>query len=341
VKARIESEGDIKFEAVDAGFVLSKMEGAGNDVNIVILDACRNNPFARNFRSGTQGLARMDAPKGSIIAYATAPGELAADGRGRNGIYTKHLIQNIQAPQLRLEDVFKNVRRSVVNETGNKQVPWESSSLMGQFYFAQAQQTPPPATAQQNTAIDSSYEILFWESIKDSKDTRMFEAYLERYPNGNFVTLAQINMQKYDTPLLKSTLDQESVPMSKKDENIQKNKEAEENNQIVTKDSCFIKYKNGIVLDTRTRLEWFAGPDKDMPWYGGRDWIRALSIDGGGWRMPLLKEIKRLFNHEEISWMSIMKLLGIPNGCDIWYANSSINIVTIQQKKMHSMSFFT
>jgi hypothetical protein len=221
LEAVIESEGDVQFEAVDAAFVLSKMEDAGNDMNIVILDACRNNPFARNFRSGTQGLARMDAPKGSIIAYATAPGELAADGTGRNGIYTKYLIQNIQAPQLRLEDVFKNVRRAVVNETGNKQVPWESSSLMGQFYFTQAQPHPQTTstTAKKDTSIDSSYEILFWESIKDSQDHRMFEAYLEKYPNGNFVSIAEINIKRYERQIPQPT---SQKPIEKKNKNVTK-----------------------------------------------------------------------------------------------------------------------
>ncbi|MDA3791614.1 MAG: SUMF1/EgtB/PvdO family nonheme iron enzyme [Desulfobacula sp.] len=142
----IESEGDVEFEAVDAGLILNKMEDAGNDLNIVILDACRNNPFARSFRSSKSGLVQMDAPKGSIIAYATSPGELAADGEGRNGIYTKHLIKNIRNPKLTIEQVFKNVRVAVVTETSNKQVPWESSSLMGTFYF----------DAEQNREVDNN-----------------------------------------------------------------------------------------------------------------------------------------------------------------------------------------
>ena len=98
VDARIESESDVKYECVDAGRVLGKMEDAGNDLNIVVLDACRDNPFARGFRSSSSGLARMDAPKGSLIAYATAPGSIAADGIGRNGVYTKHLLDKMKIP---------------------------------------------------------------------------------------------------------------------------------------------------------------------------------------------------------------------------------------------------
>ena len=88
IGADVESEADVKYEAVDAGRVLAQMEDAENSMNIIILDACRNNPFARSFRSSQKGLAKMDAPVGSILAYSTAPGSVAADGSGRNGLYT-------------------------------------------------------------------------------------------------------------------------------------------------------------------------------------------------------------------------------------------------------------
>ncbi len=83
VGTEIEAEDEVPFKAVDSGLVLSKMESAGNPLNIVILDACRNNPFARSYRSGGTGLAQMDAPKGSLIVYAPSPGNVAADGDGR------------------------------------------------------------------------------------------------------------------------------------------------------------------------------------------------------------------------------------------------------------------
>jgi len=133
--AVIGSESDTKYECVDAGRVLGKMEDAGNSMNIVILDACRNNPFARSFRSASRGLVRMDAPTGSILAYSTAPGDIAADGSGRNGIYTKHLLQHMMTPGLDINSVFIRTRMAVIQETGGKQVPWESSSLTGIFYF--------------------------------------------------------------------------------------------------------------------------------------------------------------------------------------------------------------
>ncbi len=136
VHAEVKSEADVEYEAVDAGRVLSQMERAGNNLNIIILDACRNNPFARSFRSAERGLARMDAPTGSILAYATAPGSVAADGSGRNGLYTEKLLKHMNTPGLELGKVFRKVRVEVLQATNKQQVPWESSSLTGDFYFA-------------------------------------------------------------------------------------------------------------------------------------------------------------------------------------------------------------
>ena len=116
--------------------VLGKMEDAGNPVNIVVLDACHNNPFSRGFRSQYQGLAQIRSPKGSIITYATAPGEVAADGQGRNGLYTKHLLRHMRTRGVKIEELFKRVREDVYNESGEKRLPWTSSSIMGDFSFA-------------------------------------------------------------------------------------------------------------------------------------------------------------------------------------------------------------
>jgi uncharacterized caspase-like protein len=135
VNADIEQEDEIEDQAVDANLVLSKMDTAKNSTNLMILDACRNNPFARAFRSGTQGLAQMDAPSGTLIAFATAPGSVAADGAGDNGLYTKHLLANIHRPGLPIEQLFKEVRNGVGRETKERQIPWESSSLRGDFFF--------------------------------------------------------------------------------------------------------------------------------------------------------------------------------------------------------------
>lgn len=135
VKAQIYAEEEVEYESVDVGFVLSQMEIARNRMNIIILDACRNNPFARSWRSAATGLAFINAPTGTLIAYSTAPGSVASDGTGSNGLYTEELLRQIRHKGLKIEDVFKNVRAEVLERSDQQQTPWESSSLVGDFYF--------------------------------------------------------------------------------------------------------------------------------------------------------------------------------------------------------------
>lgn len=152
VGAQVNTEEEIEYESVEVGLLLAQMESAGNNMNIVILDACRNNPFARSFRSADKGLASIDAPSGTLIAYATAPGSVASDGESRNGIYTQELLKHIQSADLTIEDVFKRVRADVRQKTQGKQTPWESSSLINDFYFSSSgkiKPVPPPNIGKQ------------------------------------------------------------------------------------------------------------------------------------------------------------------------------------------------
>ena len=135
VNADIQREDEIADQGLDVALILEKMTTAGKGVNILIVDACRDDPFGRSFRSSSKGLATMDAPRGTIIAYATSPGKVASDGDGRNSPYTRALVQAMQVPNKPIEQVFKDVRRSVQAETKNQQTPWENTSLSGDFYF--------------------------------------------------------------------------------------------------------------------------------------------------------------------------------------------------------------
>ena len=136
---------EIADECIKASSVLAAMEEANNGLNIVILDACRDNPF-RSFRSTGKGLAKMDAPTGSIIVYATAPGMTALDGHGRNGLYTSNFLKHIHTPGLPLENLLKKVRIDVLKASDQRQVPWESSSLIGFFSFVPGLPGQSPAT---------------------------------------------------------------------------------------------------------------------------------------------------------------------------------------------------
>jgi formylglycine-generating enzyme required for sulfatase activity len=143
--ANITSEADVDMEAVNADWVLQQMEFAGNRMNIIVLDACRNNPLPAGKRSAEMGLARMDAPRGSFLAYSTAPGATAVDGKGANSPYSQALAKAIENTHVPLEQLFRQVRVDVMNATGQEQVPWDSSSLTGEFYFKRPTGSEPAA----------------------------------------------------------------------------------------------------------------------------------------------------------------------------------------------------
>jgi len=127
----------VEFDCVPVDRVLAYMEYSGTAINLIILDACRNNPFERSWQRSMEsnGLAFMNAPSGSLIAYATAPGSVASDGAGENGLYTSSLLKHMVEPNLTVEQVFKRVRTDIEQLTKKQQVPWESTSLKGDFYF--------------------------------------------------------------------------------------------------------------------------------------------------------------------------------------------------------------
>lgn len=163
-------DAQASYEVIDAAVNLKSitgaMEEAANPLNIIVLDACRDNPFPRISRSSARGLARMSVPRSrnmsTLIAYSTSPGDVAADGDGRNSPYTKFLLKHMDTQGIPIEQVFKRVRRDVDDATEGKQMPWESSSLTQEFYFkpGQAQAiipnrpspVPPPPTPPSNTA---------------------------------------------------------------------------------------------------------------------------------------------------------------------------------------------
>ncbi len=194
VDAAFEREDEIAYKTVDAQSVLDKMEAAGNAANIMILDACRTNPFIRSSRNGQQGLAQMDAPVGTLIAYATSPGTVASDGRGVNGMYTAHLLTAMRQPGNKVEDVFKQVRSNVRRESGGTQVPWEATSLEGDFYFrggsAPAQQAIPQLPQ------DDPLDMALWDTVRNSTVPIEVAAYLNRYPSGKYAADARLRLSQ-------------------------------------------------------------------------------------------------------------------------------------------------
>ncbi len=183
VDAQIDHEDALAFRAIDMDLVLGRMREAGNRLNMVMLDACRNNPFERRMRGAAPGLAAVDAARGTLIAYATAPGSVAADGDGKNGLFTEELTKALALPNLKVEEVFKLVTAGVEDRSKGAQTPWVSSSLRGDFIFNASAGAPSSAAPDRET--------VFWQSVQYSNRAEDFEEYLRQYPNGTFAGLAR------------------------------------------------------------------------------------------------------------------------------------------------------
>jgi len=207
VDANPAKPSDVDFELVEADLVLKVMEGANSKLNLVILDACRNNPFGgRGLRDVGGGLAQMKAPRGTLISYATQPGNVASDGGpgSRDSPYALALAETLRIPGLELLETFNKVGVVVDRQTSGVQRPWVASSpIEGSFYFvppaAPASAPAPAAAAAATPPAGADREIVFWQSIKDSKNPADFEAYLAQYPKGEFRGLAQNRLSELKT----------------------------------------------------------------------------------------------------------------------------------------------
>ncbi len=201
IGAQIEEEIDVEIEGVRASTLLGILRKAKSSLNIVILDACRNNPFESASRSAQTGLAKMDAPTGTLLAYSTAPGKVAEDGDGTNSTYTRALARAIKTPGAKVEEVFKTVRVNVVDRTQGRQVPWESSSLTGDFVFQEKLPEPEPVVTASIQQTNQVVEIEYWKSIANSTDPVLFEAYIAEYPNGLFRSIAEQRVASLNTAI--------------------------------------------------------------------------------------------------------------------------------------------
>ena len=186
VDLAVTSEASVRVYGIDAGLVLDLMAESRNRANIVILDACRNNPFVMAARGAQKGLAAIDAARGTLVAYSTAPGRVAADGDGPNSPYTTGLLKALDEPGLKAEEVFKRTRQHVAEATKGAQTPWESSSLTGDLILNLTITVKAPAAATREAA-----DLAFWNAISASNDAQDFQDYLTQFPAGTFSGLAQ------------------------------------------------------------------------------------------------------------------------------------------------------
>jgi len=191
-------EADVLFQMVDAAVVLRQMEGSGTKLNLVILDACRNNPFGeRSLRSGARGLAQMQAPEGTLISYATQPGNVAIDGNDGHSPFTKALAATIRKPGLDIFQAFNEVGLLVKRSTGGAQRPWVSSSpIDGNFYFSGPAKTgvaPPPHTPAAGEAERA------WNAIKDTQNVAVLENFVQHFGGSFYASLARVRIEELKT----------------------------------------------------------------------------------------------------------------------------------------------
>jgi Caspase domain len=204
VTAAPKTETDLDFEAVSLDLIMKQMQRMAR-VNLVILDACRDNPLARSLKASSrsaaigQGLARVEDTAGMLIAFSTQPGNVALDGTGRNSPFTKALLTHIEAPGATISDIMIEVRKQVMAETAERQVPWENSSLTGKFYFrpgAQVAAVPPAGGPRESIGVsDAALDHTFWTSVAQSNDPALYREYLRRFPGGTYASIADAKLQ--------------------------------------------------------------------------------------------------------------------------------------------------
>ncbi len=193
VTANIRTAADVPRQAVDVSNLLRYMEQTTDRSFLIVLDACRDDPFAGNFRPAAKGLSQFDAPVGSLLAYATSPGAVAQDGEGRNGLYTGYLLKEFAVPGARLEDAFKRVRLSVRLASRGAQVPWESTSLEEDLYLF-------PLVSHKLSEADRDKllekEMTTWLRVKSTTDPEVLAGFIREYPSGSASELAQSRMNR-------------------------------------------------------------------------------------------------------------------------------------------------
>ena len=207
VDARLASEVDIDFETISLRLVLQHMErDRETKTSLVFLDACRDNPLARNLSRGMgtrsasvgQGLAAVKGGIGTLIGFSTQPGNVARDGSGRNSPYAEALLKQMEGTVGDINSVLINVRNQVLQTTNGQQVPWEHSSLTRQFHFRSA--TPAPSSAGQPAPVipgpAANEEAMAWATTKDTTSIPVLEAFLKRYSSGIYADMARARVQE-------------------------------------------------------------------------------------------------------------------------------------------------
>jgi hypothetical protein len=183
VDADIQGEEDVPMQSLSTRQLMDVLADSGTRMNLVFLDACRNNPYSRRFRSTTRGLSRENVPSGTLMSFATRPGGEAADGDGRNGLYTSVLLQQLKLADQPIEQVLKKVVTGVKQASNGQQEPWIEGSIDGDFCFAEC-------GGSSNARLDADDEA--WVITQKSNNLSAYQAYLAKFPSGRYRGAAEV-----------------------------------------------------------------------------------------------------------------------------------------------------
>ncbi len=361
IGAKVNKESDVRFKAIDVGRILAEMENANNGLNIVLLDACRDNPFGKSYRSASRGLSIVsNAPTGTFISYSTGAGQVARDGEGRNSPYTRTLLQYMREPGVPITELFIKVRQKLRKETG--QVPWELSSLEGEFYFVPGAKKAAadyvgdePQKEEKSTQIQKQESSAFADLkrkmeerrekesqwVKDFEDAKQMEA--------DSPDMAQkIQVWRQFLATLPNELTAKGNEIQKRASNRAEMLEhwktiGKTPPKEIRSDGRFIAYDDGTVLDTRNKLMWAAKDNEyDLNWVSAKSYCD--NYRGGGykdWRMPTEEELKGIFGSGEprpgkCQQAQSMTLTELINLSCYWVWTSSTNIVPGGQAALYA-----
>ena len=327
VDADIEAEEDVQNQSLAVRQVMDVLDEAKTRLNLVFLDACRNNPYARSFRSSAgDGLARISAPSGTLISYATRPGSVAQDGDGHNGLYTSKLLAQMDS-NLQIEQALKQVVTAVKKVSQGKQEPWMEGSIEGDFCFAgcvvgSVTQISSIAHVKSNEEIEQDS----WESARSSNDIDAIKEYTNQYPNGRFGGQAKILI----------------ATLNKSTGQTQQSYDAGQQNRPLEMPKGFVSQGGMIWMPISLRKTW-----ADANAYCNSSTINSLT----GWRLPTLDELRALYASEAMknqgwtldsTWSSVpfrsgnhymvylidVSSRGIQNGKGLPVGDQYINYVT-------------
>ena len=324
VDAGMSNRDMVTRETIQLQDVIDKLESSGAANRLVILDACRHDPFPKAFRSGTRGLTReqLTTGNGMMVMYAASPSEVAADGQGQHGTFTQALLQGFNQSGVKLPEMMDDIREQVRRDTKGAQNPYYEGTGLSRFVLV------PAAPVVNTVASISDSDKQFWDEIKNSTDASEYQAYLTQYPNGKFVALAQSRKDKYSVkPAQPSTskldqlrLEREQAPNSTSiyDALTLKPKPEQQLAQMQTREKPTPQAEQpsldeqllaqGQWRDPKTNLVWMRcslGQTWDGKMCTGEakkiDWDDAMKVGKGlnyggvtGWRLPTIDELKTI-----------------------------------------------